>query len=251
MTNYNITALPAFKDNYIWVIYNSSDAIVVDPGESIQVNRFLAENNLNLRAILQTHGHNDHCGGIEVLQKKYPQAVLYNNEQLMMQDGEIIELDGFSSIKIITTPGHTEEHVVFLFDDRHLFCGDTLFSMGCGRVFTGDYAAMCNSLGKLKKLDPQILCYPAHEYTANNLRFTMSVDPNRAYYQDLGNYVLMQLTTNKMSLPVPLEQELKYNLFLRCDNPLLREVIGGVTKTQISNELDCFTQIRKLRNEFK
>ncbi len=250
MKNYVITALPAFKDNYIWIIHNSVAAIVVDPGESAQVNRFLVENNLSLRAILQTHNHSDHCGGVGLLRKKYPDALLYNNEQQTMQDGEIIELDGFPPIKIITTPGHTTEHVVFLFDQKHLFCGDTLFSMGCGRVFTGDYAAMYDSLNKIKKLAPQVLCYPAHEYTTNNLRFTTSIDKNSGYYQDLANYILMQLTTTKMSLPTTVEQELKYNLFLRCQDPAVWTMISEITKHPIANEFECFIAIRELRNEF-
>lgn len=250
MNNYVITALPAFKDNYIWIIHNSVAAIVVDPGESGGVERFLAQHDLALAAILVTHSHNDHCGGVAALHRAHPDAVIYDNFQHTLGDGDIILIGGFAPIEIITTPGHTVEHVVFLFDQKHLFCGDTLFAMGCGRVFTGDFVAMYNSLNKIKKLAPQVLCYPAHEYTTNNLRFTTSIDKNSGYYQDLANYILMQLTTTKMSLPTTIEQELEYNLFLRCQDSKVWTIVSEITKHPIANELECFIAIRELRNEF-
>lgn len=250
MNNYVITAVLAFKDNYIWIIHNSVAAIVIDPGESIGVEHFLTKNNLRLEAILLTHNHSDHCAGVAALQRAHSDAVIYDNFQHTFVDGDVLQISGFAPIEIITTPGHTLEHVIFLFDQKHLFCGDTLFALGCGRVFTGDFVAMYNSLGKIKKLNPQILCYPAHEYTTNNLRFTTSIDKNSDYYQDLANYILMQLSTTKMSLPTTIEQELKYNLFLRCQDHAIWKIMSDLTNSKIDNELECFIAVRQLRNEF-
>lgn len=250
MSQYEIIALNAFKDNYIWVIHNANSAIVVDPGEAQPVLKFLQKNNLQRVTILLTHTHADHNGGVTTLLRQYPDASVADNSAQTMVDNQLLSYDGFPIIRIITTPGHVYEHVCYVFDEKHLFCGDTLFSLGCGRVFTGDYVAAFTSLLKLKQLDKNILCYPAHEYTTSNIRFTTSVDSKREYYQDFAKYLVMKLASEQNSLPTLLENELKYNLFLRCDDKYVQQIVAAKSGADCSDELNCFIQLRELRNNF-
>lgn len=248
--SYQIKALRALEDNYIWVIYNQKSAIVVDPTLADPVDEFLQQNNLHLDSILLTHGHSDHIGGVAGLVNKYsPQIV--DNFSNQLADATNIQIDGFPTIQVILTPGHMYEHVCYLFDNKHLFCGDTLFSLGCGRVFTNDYQLMYDSLAKLKRLDNDVLCYPAHEYTLNNLRFTLELDhENQGYYADFINKIDSKLFEKQNSLPTGLSDELKYNLFLRDSDARLWAVIGKKSKSVITNGFEYFKQLRMIRNNF-
>ena len=248
--NYQIKALRALEDNYIWVIYNQKSAIVVDPTLADPVDEFLQQNNLKLKSILLTHGHSDHIGGVAELVSKYLPRVIDNfSDQLI--DATDFEVDGFPLIRVILTPGHMYEHVCYLFDNKHLFCGDTLFSMGCGRVFTNDYQLMYDSLAKLKRLDNNVLCYPAHEYTLNNLRFTLELDSeNHGHYREFINNIDSKLFEKQNSLPTLLNDELKYNLFLRDDDVRLWTVVGKKSESVITNGFEYFKQLRIIRNNF-
>lgn len=250
MNSYQIIALNAFSDNYIWVIHDNKSAIVVDPGVSDVVIQFLKKNNLDLIAILLTHNHNDHNGGVSNILANYPKSQIYNYLDDRIADDTTILFSGFPCFKVIATPGHTLDHVCYLFDDKHLFCGDTLFSMGCGRVFTNDFIAAYDSLCKIKLLSPDVLCYPAHEYTTNNLRFITSIDDDKSYYQDVAKYVLIRLSTMQNSLPTTLETELKYNLFLRCNEDYIKNIVSDKIGEQINDDLECFIALRNLRNNF-
>lgn len=249
MSDYSITPIKAFSDNYIWVIHNDKSAIAIDPGEASGVIKFLQQNNLQLETILLTHSHNDHIGGVQQLCDKYGCQVI-DNSALQLSDNQVINLPSFPVVQVLLTPGHTNEHVVYLFDNKHLFCGDVLFGLGCGRVFTDNYEAAHSSLCKIKQLSGNILCYPAHEYTANNLRFTSSIDDTPNYYAKYAKLLLMKLTTLQNSLPTTLENELKYNLFLRCDDVNIWKMVGLKSQQVINNEFDCFKQLRLLRNNF-
>lgn len=248
--NYQLKALRALQDNYIWVIHNEKSAIVVDPTLAEPVDEFLQQNKLQLVSILLTHGHIDHIGGVAELVNKYsPQVVDNFSDQLT--DTTEIQIDEFPLIRVILTPGHMYEHVCYLFDQMHLFCGDTLFALGCGRVFTNDYQLMYNSLAKLKKLDADVLCYPAHEYTLNNLRFTLELDnENQGYYAEFINSTDSKLFEKQNSLPTLLSDELKYNLFLRDDDARLWTVVGKKSGSVITNGFEYFKQLRMIRNNF-
>lgn len=248
--SYQIKALRALEDNYIWVIYNQKSAIVVDPTLADPVDEFLQQNNLQLSCVLLTHGHSDHIGGVAGLVNKYsPQIV--DNFSNQLADASNVQIDGFPLIQVILTPGHMYEHVCYLFDNKHLFCGDTLFSLGCGRVFTNDYQLMYDSLTKLKKLENNVLCYPAHEYTLNNLRFTLELDDeNQEHYAYFINKIDSKLFEKQNSLPTVLSDELKYNLFLRDSDARLWAVIGKKSKSVITNGFEYFKQLRMIRNNF-
>lgn len=248
--DYIILPIKSLQDNYIWVIHNQERALVIDPGESRSVIDYLQSNNLKLDTILLTHSHQDHTAGVKLLEE-YSGCKIIDSTSGKLVDQQIIKIDSFPDIQVIFTPGHTNEHVIYLFDEQHLFCGDLLFGLGCGRVFTENYHAAYTSLCKLKELTDTILCYPAHEYTMNNLRFTSQIDPSSTDYSNYADFLLMKLTSLQISLPTLLADELKYNLFLRCNDPHVMNLVQIASQQAINNEFDCFKQLRILRNNFK
>ena len=170
-SNLSIKPIKSFTDNYIWMIKKNKDVAVVDPGDAIPVLNFLKEKNLNLKSILITHKHADHIGGIEDLLRHYPNIKIYgpkNNFNFIytiVNNDELLKINELNiEFRVIATPGHTLDHVVFA-DQDHLFCGDTLFGCGCGKLFEGSYSQMHSSLKTLSKLPPSIKVYCAHEYT--------------------------------------------------------------------------------------
>lgn len=247
---YSITALKALQDNYIWVISNQESALVVDPSDANVVRDFLVTHNLNLVAILLTHNHQDHNGGVVELQQEYSDFKCYNYLDDHISDNITIDIANFPLIKVIATPGHMMDHVCYLVDNKHLFCGDTLFSLGCGRIFSGNFIAAYASLAKVKSLPETTWCYPAHEYTLANLKFTLSFDNDYEYYAQLKTQIDDKLALDGRSLPVRLADELKYNLFLRCNEPKIQQLVANKIHQNITDELECFIGLRELRNSF-
>lgn len=248
-SDYRIIKLKALQDNYIWIIHNQQYAVVVDPGVADSVQDFLSDNSLELIGVLLTHNHIDHNGGVRQLQELYPDVKVHNYLGRHLMENEV-EFDYAFKFKIIATPGHVDDHLCYLFEDKHLFCGDTLFSFGCGRVFSGDFVAAYTSLEKLKSLPTNTLCYPAHEYTWNNLQFTLLTDNNSDYYADIKEQIASRLHDTGCSLPVALSDELRYNLFLRCDDLAVQNMIADKTQQGIGDGLECFVALRELRNNF-
>lgn len=244
-----ISFVRAFEDNYIWIIHNIDYAIVIDPGDAKPVINFLLEHEIKLKAILLTHLHADHNGGVNELTGHYPSVEVISNKKMEIHDEDIISINGFPSFTVITTPGHVYEHVCYLFAGRHLFCGDTLFSLGCGRVFTNDFTAAYNSLNKIKNLSDNVLCYPAHEYTLNNMTFCMKVNPSK--YSKLYNDVENKLELTGSTLPTLLSYEKELNPFLRCDDIKLQEIVTEKYDVDVFNKpLECFKVLRTIRNKF-
>lgn len=216
-SNLSIKPIKSFTDNYIWMIKKNKDVAVVDPGDAIPVLNFLKEKNLNLKSILITHKHADHIGGIEDLLSHYPNIKIYgpkNNFNFIytvVNNDELLKIDELNiEFRVIATPGHTLDHVVFA-DQDHLFCGDTLFGCGCGKLFEGSYSQMHSSLKTLSKLPPSIKVYCAHEYTKKNIEFALTQDKDNQYLIDRKR----NLIGKDITLPSTLGEELKTNPFLR------------------------------------
>ena len=240
-----IEAIPAFSDNYIWVLRKNDSVVVVDPGDPEAVESYLEKKNLKLEAILITHHHYDHTGGIMKLNEKWNPEV-YGPKGGHIQ-GIKRELSEKSIIKILDTefvifetPGHTLDHIAYYSKDiNSLFCGDTLFSAGCGRVFEGTFEQMHNSIQKLNQLNPETIIYCAHEYTESNLKFVNSVmtdDFIKQYTLD----ITQKIQDGFISLPTKLKLERKINPFLLNKTPADLEGLSP---------LDQFTELRTRKDD--
>ena len=246
-----VQPIQAFTDNYIWCINDGINAVVVDPGDANVVIAYLNENNFTLVGILITHHHKDHIGGVDELKSNYNNIVVYSAipkiSTNMIADGDVITLNLLSnpSFEVIAVPGHTLDHIVF-YGNGMLFCGDTLFSSGCGRVFEGTYEQMYNSLMKIKALDGDTLIYPAHEYTMQNLNFAKTIESNNINllqrYEECVNLRANGIPT----LPVKLNVEKLTNPFLRCHILTFDESV----ELHDAEPVQIFTHIRILRNSF-
>lgn len=250
-----ISALPAFEDNYIWALCqpDTSYCLVVDPGDATPVLNFLATTGKQLHSILITHHHHDHTGGIETLRQHFPDIQIIGPaaEQhrikgltTLVQDGDIVELTQLDlKFEVMAVPGHTLGHIAF-YSAQVLFCGDTLFSAGCGRLFEGSPAQMWQSLQRLRQLPDDTRIYCTHEYTCSNLKFALSVEPDNQLAVDYARHCNLLRQQNKPTLPTTVGLEKQINPFLRCDNNQLQ------TKWQQNDALALFTQLREAKDRF-
>ena len=252
----NIEPIKAFNDNYIWLATTNEGSIVIDPGEAHKTIKYLKGNDLNLEAILITHHHFDHTGGIEDM-LNFKRVDVYGpvnnipsiNKQL--RDGDFFSVIGID-FKVIAIPGHTLDHIAFFSENNGkpvLFCGDTLFSSGCGRVFEGTFEQMHQSVLKLKSLPANTKIYSGHEYTQSNLKFAMEVEPLNQKLISRYNDVQDLLNKGIPTLPTTLELELKVNPFLRCQ---AREVQNSVVKqfNTSNHENEIFKALRQWKDNF-
>lgn len=218
-------ALPAFRDNYLWGLARDGQALVVDPGDAAPVSEWLAREGLRLAYILVTHHHADHTAGIAALKAAHGARVLGPDEGIAGLDrivagGDRLDLPPFGRARVLAVPGHTLGHIAFhLAGDDLLFCGDTLFSAGCGRLFEGSAAQLHASLGVLSALPDATRICCAHEYTEANLRFAAAVEPDNAALARRAREVAARRREGLPSLPVTLQEEREYNPFLRCEVP--------------------------------
>jgi len=251
-----ITSIPCLTDNYAYVINDnfSKTVGVVDPSEAHPIITFLEKNNLNLNYILNTHHHFDHVGGNNELKKKYSAKIVgFSGDKhripgidVMLENNERW-IFGNSPVKIFHIPGHTLGHICFFFEKEKLaFTGDTLFSLGCGRIFEGDHKQMLKSLNKIKALPPDTKIYCGHEYTYKNAEFCIKYDKEninlKKYFEKIKKLRLKNLPTT----PSKLEDELKSNIFLRCDQNDLK------IKLNMKNQEDfkVFKKVRDLKDIF-
>jgi len=250
-----ITPIPVLQDNYVWVISNKSHAIVVDPGDAEPVINYLKLNKLILSAILITHHHKDHTGGVEGLIKNF-KCEVYSHPTTKLDclkhnvaEGSSVILDGFPKFSILEIPGHTLDHIAFYFQNN-LFCGDTLFSAGCGRVFEGTYAQMYRSLLKIKSLPASTYIYCAHEYTLQNLFFAKEVEPNNKFIEQKIIEVSNLQKNKNPSLPSILSDELEINPFIRCDIQVVARSAENYIGHSLKNEDEIFKVLREWKNNF-
>ncbi len=220
----HITPLPALADNYIWLLHDDGGAaIVVDPGDADVVERALAAQNLRLRAILLTHHHHDHIGGAATLRRRHDVPVYAPDDERIdaathrVGDGDFVELMSPAvRFEVIAIPGHTLSHIAFS-GAGLLLCGDTLFSLGCGRLFEGTPAQMLDSLDRLSLLPGATLICAGHEYTEANGRFACTIEPANAQLRQRLLEVAALRASHQPTLPVTLRSELDTNPFLRVD----------------------------------
>jgi hydroxyacylglutathione hydrolase len=264
-----VANVPAFKDNYLWVIHNESHAAVVDPGDAIPIINFLTANNLTPAAILTTHHHADHVGGVEALLDFYnlrgtipvygPAHERIPARTQALQEGNIVSELGLS-FDVIDVPGHTAGHIAYYAkNEGWLFCGDTLFACGCGRLFEGTAAQMQSSLAKLKTLPPSTIVYCAHEYTMANIKFALAVEPANRALQARAKTDAARREKNIPTVPFTIENEIATNPFLRWDSPAVIKAAdiklisgSGSTDNNSSNGKPAlvFGAIREWKNTF-
>lgn len=257
-----ITPISTFKDNYVWLIRPSAAnapavAAVVDPGDADPVLDALQVGGLKLAAILITHHHRDHVSGVEKLAQCHKSVAIFGSWNSpvkaitnRVRDGDTIDLSkDLGKFQIIATPGHTLDHVCYL-TQNHLFCGDTLFSAGCGRLFEGDPEQMLTSLNKIASLPTNTHLYPAHEYTKENLQFANEVEPDNHAIQERLAQVNELRSQNLPTLPTTLTTELASNPFLRCANDEVHRNVERQTKRTLANELEVFTELRLWKDKY-
>lgn len=249
--------LPAFTDNYIWALRRGDEVIVVDPGDGAVVQTFLDAGALRLAAIVITHHHPDHTGGIALLRGHWdvpvygPRAEHDRIRDLteLLDDGDHVELFG-ERYEVIAVPGHTLGHIA-LYGAGRLFCGDTLFSAGCGRLFEGTPAQMHRSLQKLAALPPDTAVYCTHEYTQANLAFANAVEPDNDDLQARINEVRHLRDSAQPSLPSTIDLERRHNPFLRCEEPAVRAAAQRHAGRELADATAVFAELRSWKDGFR
>jgi hydroxyacylglutathione hydrolase len=254
-----LLALPAFADNYIWMLHDGKQAVVVDPGDAAPVERALDRLGLALAAILVTHHHADHVGGVDALRPRLqgpvygPASERIPTPFVPLRQGDAVEVIGFH-FGVLDVPGHTAGHIAYVQQGAAhrplLFCGDTLFSAGCGRLFEGTPAQMAASLAKFAALpsDTQVCC--THEYTLSNLRFAAAVEPGNAARAAYEARCQALRAEGRYTLPSSIGLELQINPFLRCREP---EVVASA-RTQddsVHDDISVLAALREWKNRYR
>ena len=237
-----IQIIPCLKDNYSYLIIDEKDniACVVDPSEAEPIIEYLEKTKIELKFILNTHHHYDHVGGNQKLKEKYGASVVgYKDDKeripgidILVKDQETWKHKNFEA-KIIHIPGHTLGHICFYFHkNESVFTGDTLFSLGCGRIFEGTHSQMFDSLMKLKKLPKNTKVFCGHEYTLQNSKFCITHDENNTNLKNKINDIKIRLKAGLSTIPSTIRDELECNIFLR------------------SNNIETFSKLRDLKDNF-
>ncbi len=254
-----IWPISAFSDNYIWAIVQSDQAVVVDPGQAAPVLDYLQEHGLTLTNILITHHHNDHVGGVPELVEKTG-ATVYgppNSDipcrNVALGEGDTVNLPGFGQFSVLEVPGHTLDHIAYFgqIDGRNvLFCGDTLFATGCGRLFEGNSRQMQQSLDKFKKMPHNTSVYCAHEYTLGNIRWARTVDPHNPDLEQWQREAESLRNNHQATVPTSLEHELKTNPFMRTDEPVVITAAEQQAGHSLARPENVLEVLREWKNHF-
>ncbi len=256
MSDISVYPVRAFQDNYVWTLRRGSHAAVVDPGDAEPVLAYLRAQNLQLTAILNTHHHADHVGGnAELLEHcKVPVYGPYDDRiptvSRRVREGDRFTLEEFGvEFEVFEIPGHTRSHIAF-YGSGMLYCGDTLFACGCGRLFEGTPAQMHASLAKLARLPAATRVYCGHEYTLSNIKFGQAVETGNAELAKWEQAAGAQRAKDEPTLPSTLAQEMLANPFLRCDQP---EIIAAASKhagRPLKDAVSVLDALREWKNNF-
>ena len=252
----DIEIISCLNDNYSYLIkdYQTNTVAIVDPSEFGPCDKKINQKHKKLDFILNTHHHFDHVGGNAELKKKYGSKILgFEKDQkripsidILLSDGQEFKI-GSLSFKTIFIPGHTLGHVAFYFEkEKVIFTGDTLFSLGCGRVFEGTYQQMFDSLNKIKNLPEDTKVYCGHEYTKNNLDFCLQFDPSNKHLIDKKKVIIKNLKERKPTIPSTIKDEIQTNIFLRYDDLNVK----GLLNLKNASDLEIFTKLRDLKDNF-
>ena len=261
-----LISVPAFADNYLWLLHDGKRALVVDPGDAEPVLRVLQDEGLQLESILVTHHHADHTGGVDKLRNTTGAAVFGPAQEKIpgpfkpLRDGDVVRAMGID-FTVMDVPGHTAGHIAYyavnsgLAEDAGgkplLFCGDTLFSGGCGRLFEGTPAQMLASLDKLAALPAMTQVCCAHEYTLANLRFALAVEPDNAALIAYNKRCVELRDSGKPTLPANLATELLINPFLRTRYATVQAAALEFDASARDDDIAVFAAIRQWKNQFK
>ena len=256
MQDITVHPVPAFQDNYVWTLRRGSDAAVVDPGDATPVLAYLKAEKLQLRAILNTHHHADHVGGNAELLEHYKVPVYGPHDERIatvsrrLAEGDRFTLDPFGiEFQVFEIPGHTRSHIAF-YGGGMLFCGDTLFACGCGRLFEGTPAQMHASLTKLAQLPDATRVYCGHEYTLSNIKFAKAAEAANTELAKWEESASALRAKGEPTLPSTLAQERRANPFLRCDQP---EVIAAASRhagRPLTDAVAVLGELREWKNKF-
>ncbi|MEG3768730.1 hydroxyacylglutathione hydrolase [Alteromonas sp. 14N.309.X.WAT.G.H12] len=253
----SVTPISAFSDNYIWCLHDSNTAVVVDPGDANPVLAFCEQHQLTLTAILITHHHHDHTGGIQKLVASYPDIPVIGPHGGHIQgitqpvkQGDTASLETLHChFDVIEVPGHTLDHIAF-YGHGALFCGDTLFSGGCGRLFEGTPAQMHHSLNTLTHLPDDTRVYCAHEYTQANMTFALAVEPENAQLNRHAEKVNSLRAEQRITLPSTLAVEKAINPFLRTQHASVADAAIRYSGQTLTSDDAIFAAIRRWKDEF-
>ncbi|AIL33056.1 hydroxyacylglutathione hydrolase [Basilea psittacipulmonis] len=254
----SVVYLNALKDNYIWILHNNCYVYVVDPGQAKPVIDFLKKNQLELKGILITHHHEDHVGGVKALLDEYSVPVYGPSIEAQeyvthpLKEGDVLSMDNVV-IKIMDVPGHTLGHIAYFVechnDAPYLFCGDTLFSAGCGRLFEGTPEQMVESLDKLSNLPGNTRVCAAHEYTLSNIAWAKKVEPNNRALQMWEKEATMLIKKGEATLPTTIALERLINPFLRLTDTTVQQAIQAYADVQVSDVVTLFAYLREWKNK--
>lgn len=257
-----IEAIPTFKDNYVWLLHDAQNAIVIDPGDAGPVEQTLRTKGLHLSEIWVTHHHPDHVAGISALRRAFPDVIVHAPANSPLPDVHHYHQDNDRFFLLIQPdiqvsvwfiPGHTGDHIAYLVHaptHQHLFCGDTLFGAGCGRLLGGTADQLYTSLQRIAALPDTTQVYCAHEYTESNLRFARHVEPANPDILARSERVHLQRVKGEATVPFPLAEERKTNPFLRTDTATVRQAVLNQSLKKMVYPNEIFRELRAWKDTF-